>query len=609
ILDSINYDFEKETESPPSFKSSVPSSPVVDSNIASILFEKLLNGEKIYQQVLFCFFESTMNFAKSSNNQHTIQDTEKLFGKIPELFKFHSQWLEILENSQDSNDILKILESFLTALCTQLYCYKTHDFNYSLSIEILHKFWVQKEISDSIPRIIDANEIRMPFEDALVKPTARMMEYFTLSNELLKHVPNSNPLFALFQIANEKIRIFFEVIKTKPGSKKPLKQPISQWITCIEFTKGSRKHRALFLFPHCLVAMCDNAKGTTSCMWHCVLSQLTIIENPLDPRLENHGYYPSPKIVIDGMKESITKLREELASVDVKKYPKKFDKIKKELDSMTDELVLSCPSHPLFLYFSSGKFVILLFMNDEVLQTWKRLIRLRQESAGSKFSGKLFIKVLTDLSPDFHHEIVYNFEIDKEVKGYKPNIKNSKLGVTQSEIICLELENSAGSLFVAAIPTRTRKTKDELGAFVLDLKTERVRDKSFVRVKKVRKFGSVLIFLEFSTTNSESVYINQFNTLNPSVSKIVECEDVELPTIILYSIKFIEKNGIDERGTLSRINRLRKLWQDGLAIFKFINIGFIIEENDLEEAERDVHVVAVNFKQFLRQLTEPLITP
>lgn len=199
-------------------------------------------------------------------------------------------------------------------------------------------------------------------------------------------------------------------------------------------------------------------------------------------------------------------------------------------------------------------------------------------------------------------DIAINVELDKHVKGYKISQKSSKIGVNSSEIFFLELDNSAGYLYITAARLKNRPT-DQLGAFVLNFAQEHITDSSFIIRKRLFKWGEVVVFLELVADPSitEAYHITQFNPFGPSVPKIVASENRVIPSILELSITSIEQKGLDNigiyrvSGTFSKVTLLKQLFLT----------GFITTLEDLKPF--DIHVICNNFKQFLRELSQPLI--
>ncbi|KAF0987396.1 hypothetical protein HZS_7237, partial [Henneguya salminicola] len=638
-------------------------------DVIKIIYQNFVKSEKLYYTVIYClnmFNNAIINLTTSDQNISVANENKKLFGKIPELVKFHTSWIEILESHENSEDELETIISFFVAIRNQFLIYKAHALNGQTMLEIWQKFCTLRDVSEILPRIIDTPEIKLNFEEALSRPTTRLTDYFAVLDDLRKNVPKTYPKYKLLEEISCEFSLLFEVIKVNHRrDKKSLTRYVDKWSPLVEDCGGeSRKHRLLILTTDYLICAGEGPKDLYSTKWHCSVKKIKLLEDLEDPKLKGPEFLPTPKVYIDDLKDEINKITEEIAALDQRKSSKKLEKMKRLLservlkfilNAQMSHLVLQSSAHPLYLYLENGKRLTLLFLTDGNLKSWQNLIRIRKnspliddvpiymgevteivecvakklkESANNlessqkgvinaqlssystysglsttlrRFSGRLYIRVRTHrYDPILTDDIVVNIELDKQIKNFKTNAKNSKLGISQPDIFYLEMMNSLGYLYVTLARSRNKPT-DHIGSFVLNLTAEEIVKKPYCRKKKTYKWGEIVIFLEFNSSCSECKHIQNFNPLNPSLTKICESEGEEVPLIVSLSMKYIEREGIDMMGiyrvsgTASKTAQMYQLWGE----------GFIMSIEDLNSI--DVTIVTGNLKQFFRELQEPVI--
>lgn len=238
--------------------------PTEKSQVFGIILENFYKSEKIYRGILFClnmFYDSILSSCQNDPSNFILTESQKIFGKIPDILAFHTKWLETFENKLNSGDEFNTLAAFFIAFRNELLLYKIHALNAQNCFESLNKLWGNKEFQKLVPKVIDTSDIKISFEDAIQRPTTRISEYFAIITDVISRIQKTDSLFDPLDETKEDMGIFFEVLRLNPKDKKAFTRTIVKWTTAVEDYGGeARRHRLVILFSDYLICAGENMK-------------------------------------------------------------------------------------------------------------------------------------------------------------------------------------------------------------------------------------------------------------------------------------------------------------------------------------------------------------
>uniref|UniRef100_A0A8C3A2A9 BCR activator of RhoGEF and GTPase n=1 Tax=Cyclopterus lumpus TaxID=8103 RepID=A0A8C3A2A9_CYCLU len=564
----------------------------------------ILASEEIYLshlEALLIPMKPLRAAATTSQPMLTIQQTETIFFKVPELHEIHKDFYDALLPRVQDWGHQQCVGDLFQKLASQLGVYRAFVDNYKVAVETADKCCQANaqfaEISENLKvkstKDCKDQSAKNSLETLLYKPVDRVTRSTLVLHDLLKHTPSSHQDYALLLDAlrisqnflssiNEEITPRRQSMTVKKGENRQLLRDRFM----VELVEGSRKLRHVFLFTDLL--LCTKLKKQAAgkgqqydCKWYIPLADLTF------QTIEDCESTPIPLVQdeeIDALKIKISQIKNEIQREKrTTKGPKVIERLRKKLSEQESLLLLMSPNMAFRVANRNGK-VSHESQRRFLLLNSYLYCSLEVDSFGY-FVNKAKTRVYRDSTePNWNEE----FEIELE-------------GSQTLRLLCYE-----------KCYNKTKQSKDDgenadkimaKGQIKLDPQTLQNKDwqraviaMNGIEVKLSMKFTS----REFSLKRMPSR--KQSGVFGVKINVVTKRERSKVPLIVRQCVEEIERRGMDEVG-IYRVSGVATDIQALKAAFDSNN-----RDVSVMMREMDVNAIAGTLKLYFRELPEPLFT-
>uniref|UniRef100_A0A8C3G5I8 BCR activator of RhoGEF and GTPase n=1 Tax=Cyclopterus lumpus TaxID=8103 RepID=A0A8C3G5I8_CYCLU len=589
----------------------------------------ILASEEIYLshlEALLIPMKPLRAAATTSQPMLTIQQTETIFFKVPELHEIHKDFYDALLPRVQDWGHQQCVGDLFQKLASQLGVYRAFVDNYKVAVETADKCCQANaqfaEISENLKvkstKDCKDQSAKNSLETLLYKPVDRVTRSTLVLHDLLKHTPSSHQDYALLLDAlrisqnflssiNEEITPRRQSMTVKKGENRQLLRDRFM----VELVEGSRKLRHVFLFTDLL--LCTKLKKQAAgkgqqydCKWYIPLADLTF------QTIEDCESTPIPLVQdeeIDALKIKISQIKNEIQREKrTTKGPKVIERLRKKLSEQESLLLLMSPNMAFRVANRNGK------VSHE---SQRRFLLLNSYDESSGLYG--FLNVIVHSASGLKHSLNLYCSLEVDSFGYfvnkaKTRVYRDSTEPNWNEEFEIELEGSQTLrlLCYEKCYNKTKQSKDDgenadkimaKGQIKLDPQTLQNKDwqraviaMNGIEVKLSMKFTS----REFSLKRMPSR--KQSGVFGVKINVVTKRERSKVPLIVRQCVEEIERRGMDEVG-IYRVSGVATDIQALKAAFDSNN-----RDVSVMMREMDVNAIAGTLKLYFRELPEPLFT-
>ncbi|XP_028400755.1 active breakpoint cluster region-related protein-like [Dendronephthya gigantea] len=357
----------------------------------------------------------------------TVFEFHRIYDKVEELYKMHSQFLVSMEERISNWSLKQIIGDLFTLLMDQFPVYEAYIRNNKYAMETIEKCKSSdtfKSIFTQDITLLSTQEITT-YESLFRKPLERIARYILAMDDLIKYTPEEHPDYEMLQTFMKHAQEFLErnysqrpevdgIVRAK---RTRVERKLFKDAFVVELVDGQRKFRHLFLFQDVFVSAklkVSNRAEQYAIKWCCSLHDILFY-----PTANSESAQTVPvtsNIDIDNLKAKIAAIKADIRSeqgmcegvssekLEKKQVPggrhlsttsttsvassrpgvhstKSMDRLKRKLAEQEAALWLALPSLPLTIYRRSGKTHRFLFSSDVARGDWKREISTQQKGA------------------------------------------------------------------------------------------------------------------------------------------------------------------------------------------------------------------------------------
>uniref|UniRef100_A0A8C3A4M8 BCR activator of RhoGEF and GTPase n=1 Tax=Cyclopterus lumpus TaxID=8103 RepID=A0A8C3A4M8_CYCLU len=613
----------------------------------------ILASEEIYLshlEALLIPMKPLRAAATTSQPMLTIQQTETIFFKVPELHEIHKDFYDALLPRVQDWGHQQCVGDLFQKLASQLGVYRAFVDNYKVAVETADKCCQANaqfaEISENLKvkstKDCKDQSAKNSLETLLYKPVDRVTRSTLVLHDLLKHTPSSHQDYALLLDAlrisqnflssiNEEITPRRQSMTVKKGENRQLLRDRFM----VELVEGSRKLRHVFLFTDLL--LCTKLKKQAAgkgqqydCKWYIPLADLTF------QTIEDCESTPIPLVQdeeIDALKIKISQIKNEIQREKrTTKGPKVIERLRKKLSEQESLLLLMSPNmafrvanrngkvshesqrrflllNSCFKSFSLTSLELQMLTNSCVKLQTVHTIPMTMNKEGKVHNAFHFL--------GFNIHLYCSLEVDSFgyfVNKAKTRVYRDSTEPNWNEEFEIELEGSQTLrlLCYEKCYNKTKQSKDDgenadkimaKGQIKLDPQTLQNKDwqraviaMNGIEVKLSMKFTS----REFSLKRMPSR--KQSGVFGVKINVVTKRERSKVPLIVRQCVEEIERRGMDEVG-IYRVSGVATDIQALKAAFDSNN-----RDVSVMMREMDVNAIAGTLKLYFRELPEPLFT-
>uniref|UniRef100_A0A8C3A2C1 BCR activator of RhoGEF and GTPase n=1 Tax=Cyclopterus lumpus TaxID=8103 RepID=A0A8C3A2C1_CYCLU len=449
----------------------------------------ILASEEIYLshlEALLIPMKPLRAAATTSQPMLTIQQTETIFFKVPELHEIHKDFYDALLPRVQDWGHQQCVGDLFQKLASQLGVYRAFVDNYKVAVETADKCCQANaqfaEISENLKvkstKDCKDQSAKNSLETLLYKPVDRVTRSTLVLHDLLKHTPSSHQDYALLLDAlrisqnflssiNEEITPRRQSMTVKKGENRQLLRDRFM----VELVEGSRKLRHVFLFTDLL--LCTKLKKQAAgkgqqydCKWYIPLADLTF------QTIEDCESTPIPLVQdeeIDALKIKISQIKNEIQREKrTTKGPKVIERLRKKLSEQESLLLLMSPNMAFRVANRNGKGFTFLISSDYERAEWREIVREQQKKCELTFSlTSLELQMLTNSCVKLQTVHTIPMTMNKEddessgLYGFLNVIVHSASGLKHSLNLYCSLEVDSFGYFVNKAKTRVYRDSTE----------------------------------------------------------------------------------------------------------------------------------------------------
>ncbi|XP_034397495.1 PH_BCR_vertebrate and RhoGAP_Bcr domain-containing protein isoform X1 [Cyclopterus lumpus] len=449
----------------------------------------ILASEEIYLshlEALLIPMKPLRAAATTSQPMLTIQQTETIFFKVPELHEIHKDFYDALLPRVQDWGHQQCVGDLFQKLASQLGVYRAFVDNYKVAVETADKCCQANaqfaEISENLKvkstKDCKDQSAKNSLETLLYKPVDRVTRSTLVLHDLLKHTPSSHQDYALLLDAlrisqnflssiNEEITPRRQSMTVKKGENRQLLRDRFM----VELVEGSRKLRHVFLFTDLL--LCTKLKKQAAgkgqqydCKWYIPLADLTF------QTIEDCESTPIPLVQdeeIDALKIKISQIKNEIQREKrTTKGPKVIERLRKKLSEQESLLLLMSPNMAFRVANRNGKGFTFLISSDYERAEWREIVREQQKKCFKSFSlTSLELQMLTNSCVKLQTVHTIPMTMNKEddessgLYGFLNVIVHSASGLKHSLNLYCSLEVDSFGYFVNKAKTRVYRDSTE----------------------------------------------------------------------------------------------------------------------------------------------------
>uniref|UniRef100_A0A8C3A2Z4 BCR activator of RhoGEF and GTPase n=1 Tax=Cyclopterus lumpus TaxID=8103 RepID=A0A8C3A2Z4_CYCLU len=624
----------------------------------------ILASEEIYLshlEALLIPMKPLRAAATTSQPMLTIQQTETIFFKVPELHEIHKDFYDALLPRVQDWGHQQCVGDLFQKLASQLGVYRAFVDNYKVAVETADKCCQANaqfaEISENLKvkstKDCKDQSAKNSLETLLYKPVDRVTRSTLVLHDLLKHTPSSHQDYALLLDAlrisqnflssiNEEITPRRQSMTVKKGENRQLLRDRFM----VELVEGSRKLRHVFLFTDLL--LCTKLKKQAAgkgqqydCKWYIPLADLTF------QTIEDCESTPIPLVQdeeIDALKIKISQIKNEIQREKrTTKGPKVIERLRKKLSEQESLLLLMSPNmafrvanrngkvshesqrrflllNSCFKSFSLTSLELQMLTNSCVKLQTVHTIPMTMNKEDDESSGLYgFLNVIVHSASGLKHSLNLYCSLEVDSFGYfvnkaKTRVYRDSTEPNWNEEFEIELEGSQTLrlLCYEKCYNKTKQSKDDgenadkimaKGQIKLDPQTLQNKDwqRAVIAMNGIEvKLSMKFTSREFSLKRMPSR--KQSGVFGVKINVVTKRERSKVPLIVRQCVEEIERRGMDEVG-IYRVSGVATDIQALKAAFDSNN-----RDVSVMMREMDVNAIAGTLKLYFRELPEPLFT-
>nr|KAG5690938.1 hypothetical protein BaRGS_034324 [Batillaria attramentaria] len=635
-----------------------------------LLILGVLETERTYLAILelLLHYKRTLEASCKTSQPVISEDNIKaIFSNLQEVYQIHTDFVKSLQGKVDKWSHDQTVGEVFKELVFMFPKFGEYARNYQNAVATIHECSAEntrfEELAQQIVLTSTTREVTS-LEDALFKPVQRLQRNTLVLHDLIKHTPEDHPDYQELQRALNLSQHNLENFGTPVvGSKVEEKRYLVKSSFLVELVSGWRKLRFIFLFSDVLVCtkreQHRGGKVSYECKWFIPMNVLRV-----DTKFSYQDDLKfSKKDDIDDLKKKLrglkTELKAELKKGEGKEGKDKhwsiagmgssrsIEKLKKKINEIEAQLILSSPKLPFKVWHDTGKTHTLLMTTDYEREEWRETITgLRRKSTGVRgdqltlgaFDAQEMVDSVKEL-PQVNkigsvlmqkdEETIYgtlNVTIHKmngldapcdtycclEMDSYghffmkaRTHICENSADPSWNEDFELELEGSQTLRVLCYRKGTDNKGDVLLGRGALEMNKEWLRSSFQERTVALNEYSLVLSVRYTAADKTMRRLPSSKQSTAVFGVKINICarrEGKTVPTIVTACVQEVERRGMDETG----IYRVSGVTSDVQRIKKLFDKNVKVGAANLSDI--DIHTVTGVIKLYLRELPEPLFT-